>query len=183
MTNLRFSTAQQVIDAFPVLKEDFKGGNLQVQSIAFVQQLLEAGQISQAFALCAFMLPRREAAGWLCENLRKFGGSFPGEDEALLGLAESWVQNPTEKNRGAALAAAMSSGFRTGPAWAAAAAGWSGGDIGNDPANPVLPPPHLTGQSVKTGLIMGYWNIFGESRDIRAKEAIEHALDILQPVG
>jgi hypothetical protein len=181
MTNLRFSTAQQVIDAFPVLKEDFKGGNLQVQSIAFVQQLLEAGQISQAFALCAFMLPRREAAGWLCENLRKFGGSFREEDEALLGLAESWVQNPTEKSRGAALAAAMTSGFRTGPAWAAAAAGWSGGDIGNDPANPVPPPPHLTGQAVKTGFIISYWNVFGENRDVRAKEAIKRALDLLQP--
>jgi hypothetical protein len=183
MTNLRFSTAQQVIDAFPVLKEDFKGGNLQVQSIAFVQLLLEAGQILQAFALCAFMLPRREAVGWLCENLRKFDSNLPEEDDALLALAESWVQNPTEKNRGAALAAAMTSGFKTGPAWAAAAAGWSGGDIGIDPAKPVPPPPHLTGQAVKTGFIIGYWNVFGEKRDAHAKAAVRHALDLLQPAG
>ena len=181
MTNLRFSTAQQVIEAFPVLKEEFESGNLQFHSIEFVHHLVEAGQIRQAFALCAFMLPRREAVSWLCENMRKFGGNFPEEDEALLGLAESWVQNPTEKNRGAALAAAMKSGFKTGPAWAAAAAGWSGGDIGNDPANPVPPPPHLTGQAVKTGFIISYWNVFGEKRDIRAKEAIKRALDMLQP--
>ena len=181
MTNLRFSTAQQVIEAFPMLKEEFKGSNLQFQSIEFVHRLLEAGQISQAFALCAFMLPRREAVGWLCENIRKFGGNFSGEDEMLLALAESWVQNPTEKNRGAALAAALTSGFKTAPAWAAAAAGWSGGNVGNDPEKPVSPPPHLTGQAVRTGFTIGYWNVFGEKRDVHAKEAIGRALDMLQP--
>jgi hypothetical protein len=181
MTNLRFSTAQQVIDAFPVLKADFKGGNLQSNPIEFVQRLLGSGQLREAFALCAFMLPRRDAVRWLCENLRKFGGSFPADDEALLRLAESWVQNPSEKGRGAALAAAMASGFMTGPSWAAAAAGWSGGNIGNDPENPVPPPAHLTGQAVKSGFVICYWNLFGEKRDSRGAEAVKHALDMLQP--
>jgi len=181
MTNLRFSTAQQVIDAFPLLKGDLRSGNLQSHPIEFVQQLLGTGQLMEAFALCAYMLPRREAVRWLCENLRKFGGSFPEDDETLLRLAEAWVQNPSEKNRGAAFAAAMTSGFTTGPAWAAAAAGWSGGNIGNDPENPVPPPPHLTGQAVKSGFVIGYWNIFGEQRDSRSAEAVRHALDMLLP--
>ena len=183
MKNLRFSTTQQIIEAFPVLRDEFRSGELQSHPIEFVQRLLGTGQFREAFALCAFMLPRREAVRWLCENLREFGGNFPEEDEALLGLAEAWVQNPSEKSRGAALAAAMTSGFKTGPAWAAAAAGWSGGNIGIDPANPVPPPPHLTGQAVKAGFIISYWNVFGEKRDSRSVDAVKHALDMLQPAS
>lgn len=180
MTNLRFSTAQQIIDAFPVLKDDFKSGELQSHPVEFVKRLAETGQLKQAFALCAFMLPRRDAVSWLCESLRKYGSNFPEDEEALLQLAEAWKQNPTEKNRTAALAAAMKSGFMTAPAWAAAAAGWSGGNIGIDPEKPVPPAPHLTGQAVKVGFTMGYWNIFGEKRDQRSAEAIERALDFLE---
>jgi len=180
MTNLRFSTAQQIIDAFPVLKDDFKSGDLQAHPVEFVERLAETGQLKEAFALCAFMLPRRDAVRWFCESLRKFGSNFPEEEEAFLRLAETWVQNPTEKSRSAALAAAMKSGFMTAPAWAAAAAGWSGGNINNDPEKPVPPPPHLTGQAVKAGFTLGYWNVFGDKRNQRSIEAIRRALDLLE---
>ncbi len=180
MTNLRFSTAQQVVDAFPILKDDFKEDDLQSHPVEFVRRLIAADKVQGALALCAFMLPRRDAVRWLCESLRKYGKDFSESEEAHLTLAENWVQNPVEKNRSANLNAAMTSGFKTAPAWAAAAAGWSGGNIGNDPEKPVPPPPHLTGQAVKVGFIMSYWNVFGDTRELRAAEAVRHALELLQ---
>ncbi len=180
MTNLRFSTARQVVDAFPILENDFKGEDIQSHPVEFVARLVETGKVQEAIALCAFMLPRHIAVRWLCENLRKFGNGFPANDEAFLKLAERWVQNPVEKNRSAALNAAMTSGFKTAPAWAAAAAGWSGGNIGNDPEKSVSPPPFLTGQAVKVGFILSYWNVFGDTRQLRAAEAVGHALELLQ---
>ena len=176
MANLRFSTVQQVIDAFPILKDEFKDAELQRHPIEFVQQMIDKGQIRQVLALCAFMLPKREAVQWLCESLRQSGAVFTGNEDVMLKLAENWAHNPSEKHRGAALSAAMKSGFLTGPAWAAAAAGWSGGDIGNDPNNLVSPPPHLTGQAVKSAFTVAYWSLFGDDRDSQGREAIKRAL-------
>ena len=176
MVNLRFSTAQQVIDAFPVLRDEFKDAELQLNPIEFVRQMINEGQTQQALALCAFMLPKREAVQWLCECLRQSAAVFTRNDEVLLKLAENWAHNPSEKRRGAALSAGMNSGFLTAPAWAAAAAGWSGGDIGNDPNNPVSPPPHLTGQAVKSAFTVAYWSLFGDDRDSQGTDAIKRAL-------
>lgn len=180
MANLRFSTAQQIIDAFPVLKDEFKDAELHLHPFEYVRQMINKGQIQQALALCAFMLPKREAVQWLCESLRQSAAVFTENDEVLLKLAEDWAHNPSEKLRGAALSAAMNSGFLTGPAWAAAAAGWSGGDIGNDPANPAPPPPHLTGQAVKSAFTVAYWSLFGDDRGSQGTDAIKRALAMVR---
>ena len=58
MANLRFSTAQQIIDAFPVLKDEFKDAELHLHPLEYVQQMTSKGQIQQVLALCAFMLPK-----------------------------------------------------------------------------------------------------------------------------
>ena len=154
MTKIRFSTALQVIDAFPHVRDEFEGEPLNLAPVAFVQHLLQSKGEGKAVTFCAFLLTRHDALKWLCQSLRAQQTVYTAKDEALLAIAESWARTPSENIRQAALQAAMASGFRTAPAFAAAAVGWSGGNLSNSAENPVPPPAHMTGQAVKTGLIL-----------------------------
>lgn len=180
MAKLRFSTTQQIIDAFPVLREEFASSDLDSNPVDFAKGLVESSQHRQALAVCAFMLPRREAVGWLCDTLRQNGGELNKVDETLLKLAEDWVQSPAEKNRMAAMKAVMTSGFKTAPAWAAAAAAWSGGSMSDNPDLPAPPPAHLTGQAVKMGQLLAFWNAQIERRETRVGDTIDRAIAIAQ---
>ena len=176
MSKLRFSTAQQIIDAFPVLKEEFSSLELEAPPIEFIKSLMEGGQVRPALALCAFMLPRREAVGWLCQSLRKHGGEFNTKDVKLLDLAEDWHRAPAEKYRLAAMQAALSSGFRTAPSWAAAAAGWTGGSMTENADLPIPPPPHMTGQAVKIGHIVAFWGKVAKGREAKVSDVVANAI-------
>lgn len=180
MTKLRFSTAQQIIDTYPILRDEFQSAALDANPLEFIKGLLDTQQGREALALCAFMLPRREAVAWLCQTLRQHGGTLNSSDENLLNLAEVWVQTPVEKNRNAALKAVMASGFRTGSAWAAAAAGWSGGSMLESSDHPLPPPAHLTGQAVKMGLVLTFWSTNDPGRNTKVAQTVSRAISIVQ---
>jgi hypothetical protein len=179
MVNLRFSTVKQIADAFPLMAKDLVVSDPQLHPVKAVEQLAQEGETLRALTLCAYMLPRREAVQWLCECLQEYRIGFSFVDADMLKLAETWIKNSSEKNRSAAFAAAMDSGFLTAPAWAAAAVGWSGGNISPDPEKPVPPFPYLTGQAVKTAFLIGYWNLFGDERDAKGKNAVDRALALV----
>ncbi len=179
MVNLRFSTVKQIAEAFPTVSKDLAISNSLLHPVEAVEQLVEKGEIVRALTLCAYMLPRREAVQWLCECLQEYRGNFSEIDAEWLNLAEAWIKNSSEKNRSTALTAAMNSGFLTAPAWAAAAVGWSGGNISPDPDKPVPPFPYLTGQAVKTAFLIAYWDLFGDERDVRGKNCVGRALALV----
>ena len=70
MGSLRFSTAQQVVDAFPNLRDEIAMQGLDAEPFAFIENLLGTGQGRPALAFCAMLLPRRDAVQWLCQALR-----------------------------------------------------------------------------------------------------------------
>ena len=154
MGSLRFSTAQQVIDAFPNLREEIGLQGLDAEPFAFIDNLLRSGQGRQALAFCAMLLPRREAVRWLCQTLRNSAPAPAGSDDRLLKLAEDWVKTPTEAARRSAMDAAMEDAQKGACAWAALAAGWCGGNLSGNAEQPVPPPAHLTGHAVKVGLTL-----------------------------
>lgn len=176
MANLRFSTVKQISEAFPPVSKDIVIADPQLHPVKAVEQLVQEGETLRALTLCAYMLPRREAVQWLCESLQDYRAGFSNVDVEFLKLAEAWIKNSSEKNRSVAFAAAMDSGFLSAPAWAAAAVGWSGGNISPDPEKPVPPFPYLTGQAVKTGFLIAYWNLFGDERGAKGKSAVGRAL-------
>ena len=154
MTNLRFSTAQQLVDAFPVLRDELGPRNLGMAPFAYIDSLLDETQARKALAFCALLLPRRESVHWLCRALRAATPSPSAGDDNLLKLAEDWVKAPTETARRAALDAGMADPGKGASAWAALAAGWSGGNMSSSVEQPVPPPAHLTGHAVKVGFSM-----------------------------
>ena len=72
----------------------------------------------------------------------------------MLKLAEDWVKTPTETARRNAMDAGMEDAQKGACAWAALAAGWSGGNLSGNAEQPVPPPAHLTGHAVKVGLTL-----------------------------
>ena len=154
MKHLRFSTARQVIDAFPNLRDEFSGSNLDLEPFAFIDSLMAQGSVRKAMAFCAFLLPRREAIQWLSLALRQQSQQPSGADVNLLRLVEDWLKKPVEATRRAALDGGMGDPRKGAFAWAALAAGWSGGNLSPNAEQPVPPPPHLTGHAVNVGLTL-----------------------------
>jgi hypothetical protein len=180
MTKIRFSTAQQVIDAFPHTRDEFEGQPLGLAPIAFIQHLLQNKSEKKAITFCAFLLSRHDAVKWLCKSLRTAKASYAPKEESWLALSEEWAKAPTEAGRQAAFKAAMASGFRTAPAFAAAAAGWSGGNLSGNADNPVPPPAQLTGQAVKTGLMLSAMDGPISQQADRIRSLVELALTFIE---
>lgn len=154
MTHLRFSTAQQVVDAFPNIRDQIPAQRLDLEPFAFIDALLAGGHFRQAMTFCAFLMPRRDAVAWLCQSLRAAMPQASAADLRLLKLAEDWVKSPAEPARRAALDGGMQDPQKGAFAWAALAAGWSGGNLSASAEHPVPPPPHLTGHAVNVGLTL-----------------------------
>jgi hypothetical protein len=107
-----------------------------------VRTLLDDGLSADALSLLARLLPRRYAVAWVCQcGSRQTLGEH---DRAGLALAEAWLRDPGEAHRAAAAAFAKTHRYQTIGAWAAASAGWSGGNLNPRYEQPTPPPEHLT---------------------------------------
>jgi len=113
-----------------------------MSSQAAVQTLVDEGLTADALSLLARLLPRRYTVAWVCQcGSRQTLGEH---DRAGLMLAEAWVRDPGEAHRESAASFANAHRYRTIGAWAAAAAGWTGGNLNPRYERPTPPPEHLT---------------------------------------
>lgn len=183
MKHLRFSTARQVIDAFPNLRGEFAGCNLELEPFAFVDSLMAQGSTRQAMAFCAFVLPRRDAVQWLCQALRQQPQQPGGTDAALSRLVEEWLKKPVEETRRAALDGGMEDPLKGAWAWAALAAGWSGGNLSPNTEQPVPPPQHLTGHAVNVGLTLLVAGVPLPKQGSKMEELVGDAVALLRRGG
>lgn len=181
MTHLRFTTAQQVFEAFPQLQSDVDLRPTDVGPIAYIEKLLAGSAPRQALAFIAYLLPRREAVGWLCEVLRSSGTTIEPQEEELVQLAEKWVASPTEAARKAAMSAGLASSQDTPGAWASLAAGWSGGSMTDNPDHPLPPPAHLTGLACKVGLTLLLARAPLDQHAEKIEEYVNIGMQLLRP--
>lgn len=121
----------------------------------FLRALIEKEHYGDAVAFLAHGLPKREAVWWACLCVRSaLGDPHQARDLEILGLAEAWVQDPSDSNRRAAMAAAEASEFKTPACWAAVAAFWSGGSLAPADLPEVPPADNLTGKAVVAAVMM-----------------------------
>jgi hypothetical protein len=151
MSRLRFTSAQQVFAAFETAREDIAAEPSEAEPLQFLRQLLAGERPEQAISFCAYLLPRREGVWWACQAIRDAGAA---DDMPLLERAEAWVKVPEEDNRRAALTAADAAAVKGACAWAAYGAGWSGGNMTDNPAHPVRPPSYLTAKAIRVAVLM-----------------------------
>jgi hypothetical protein len=72
-------------------------------------------------------------------------------DAAALSAAETWVHDPTEQNRQAALNIGSKAASTEAPTWLALAAGWTSGTF---PSTPFAVPPYMTARAVRIALLI-----------------------------
>jgi hypothetical protein len=121
----------------------------------FLDRLIEMQEFPDAIRFLAHALPKREAVWWarLCVG-RVIGDNPPASILAALRAAETWVVDPSEENRRAALPAAEAAGYGTAAGCASAAAVWSGGSLG-PPNVPSIPPgEHLTAHGASCAVML-----------------------------
>jgi hypothetical protein len=166
---------------FPNIRDEIPARGLALEPFSFVDGLLADGHFRQAMTFCAFLMPRREAVLWLCQALR--AASPPpaaAGDLRLLKLAEDWVKSPTETARRAALDGGMQDPQKGACAWAALAAGWSGGNLSSSAEHPVPPPAHLTGHAVKVGLTLLVARLPMDQQQKRIESLVRDAIILLR---
>ena len=151
-TNLRFTTARQVFEAFPkVTAEIDLRPSGEEPPLDFARILLTRAHQFDAIVYAACLLPRREAVWWGCQCVRAMNRNEV--DDALL-TAEAWVREPEEATRRAALQVGGSGDTSLATTWLALAASHSGGSIADDGTFPVQPPPDATATNLKAAVIL-----------------------------
>jgi hypothetical protein len=151
MSRIRFATIRALFESFPEALRNIGAEPTDEPPIAFLERLAAEGKPDHAMAVCAYLLPRREAVWWGCASVRTLlADKLPGDIAALL-AAEAWVQQPTEENRQAALAIGDDAASNEPLTWLALAAGWSSGTFA---PTPFLIPAYMTGRGIRIALLI-----------------------------
>lgn len=149
MSRLRFSTASELFEAFPSLREAVTLPAMAEHPLAFLERLAGGPAPTEAIGFCAFLLPRREAVWWALQSVRTILPS--GTVDQGLAAAEAWVREPGDRTRFAALRCAQSGDRALPGTWIAWAAGYSGGSMVE--SHPVPCPPELTAKMARIAVL------------------------------
>ena len=177
MPKLRFATAKEVFEAVPALADDMRSGPSGEKPVGYIHRLAAGETPEDALTFAAYALGRREAVWWACQAVRGLGAAEP-TDEGLT-LAESWVREPGEEQRRAALAHGTAADKAVPSAWLALAAAWSGGSIVAGPT-PVQTSAHLTPKAARSAVLIALAHVPAARRADRLKMCIDVALGLMQ---
>jgi hypothetical protein len=173
MSGLRFQSAAQVFDLFPGLQSDMVARAADMEPMAFVAALENSATPEDAITFCAHVLDRRRAVWWALECSRQLGPARNREDEIAIRTAETWVREPEEHRRLAALNIGLNGSRDLVGTWIALAAGSSGGTMktGDLPGPPV--PPQLCASAVRTAVLVALSALPARDRQALLTKCIE----------
>jgi hypothetical protein len=150
-----------------------------VQPRTFVEKMVEEAHYPDAIAFLAHALPRREAVwwAWLCARAAA-GEKAPASVIVSLEATKTWIAEPTDPHRRAALDAAEVAGIST-PAGCAGLAAFLCGDT----LGPAEAPPAPPGEFAAAKAIGGSINLAAVAdiaRDIAARyaEFVQQGLEL-----
>lgn len=176
MSKLRFSTAQEVFETFPVARELIQTAPTTEPPLTFLRGLAKASHHKDAIGFCAFLMPRREAVWWALQSVQRMTPPGAPTDPGLK-AAEAWVRDPTDETRRAALALGESGHHASLGTWVALAAGYSGGSIVSTHAVPS--PPDLTAKTVRIAVLTALGRVPERERDAALRNCIEACIRLL----
>ena len=99
--NSRFSSANDVFEAFPAARDDIDVPPTDEAAAAyFMRSLMASDTPEDTVAFCAYLLPRREAVWWGCQSVKSLHpAARSSEEDQALAAAEAWVREPEEERR------------------------------------------------------------------------------------
>ncbi|AZO77371.1 MULTISPECIES: hypothetical protein [unclassified Bosea (in: a-proteobacteria)] len=176
MSKLRFSTAQQVFEAFPTARQVIGTAPTSEPPLTFLRALVKTGEHKDAIGFCAFLMPRRETVWWALQSIQRMMPPGTPADPGLK-LAEAWVRDPTDETRRAALALGESGHHASLGTWVALAAGYSGGSM---VATHTIPsPPDLTAKTARIAVLTALGRVPERERDTALRNCVEACIRLL----
>jgi hypothetical protein len=175
MPGVRFTTARALFEAFPTARHCVATKPTDQASLDFLRMLMANDAWRDAVGFCSYLLPRREAVFWACHCVRALVKDCPAGEEAVLHVAERWVQEPEEKQRRAALEAATRGNQQSPATWAAYAAGWSGGVKRQSASGPVAFAPYETAHAARAAVLIALSRLKASERGARLGPLMDQA--------
>ena len=166
MSKLRFSTAQEVFQAFPAAREIILTAPTTEPPLSFLRKLIAAGDHKDAIGFCAFLMPRREAVWWALQCVQRMQPPGVPADPGLK-AAEAWVRDPTDETRHHASLGT----------WIALAAGYSGGSMVATHAAPC--PPDLTAKTARIAVLTALGRVAEPERDAALRNCVEACIRLI----
>ena len=179
LTRLRFTTAQDLFDAFPTAREDIAAKPTEEPALDFLNALVARGELEDAVGFCAYLLPRREVVWWACACIRQSDTARTSDEEAALQAAEAWAQAPEEDRRLKALDRGLKGDRGKAATWAALAAGWSGGSFFKSDHVSAPPPPFTTAKSARAAVLFAADWVKPEIRQRKLRGSVDAAIRLL----
>jgi hypothetical protein len=165
MSQVRFSTVQDLFDAFPTARDDVSKAAPEMQSLEFLRLSVSKLDWPPAISFCAYLLTRRTVVAWACRSMRRMVERLDDGEEKAIGFAEAWVEEPDEPRRRKALALGNVSNPRAATTWLALAAGWSGGSVVPGELGQVFAAPEQTARAVRVALFIALSRLADDSKD------------------
>jgi hypothetical protein len=146
---------------------------------AFITALVEAELFPDAVSFLAHVLPRNYAVwwAWLCAGGNRQEGR-PPPAQAALDAVWRWIEQPTDANRRAALAAAEAADVGTPEGCAAFAVFLSGGSVAPPEAPPVEPDEFAAAKAIGGSVILSAVVREPEQAPEKFKTFIAHGLEV-----
>jgi len=150
---IRFTTARQVVEAFPGAAETLGEVPDDVSPLDHIANLAAGENPIPALFFAGLALPKREAVWWACLVMRGMHLTSGDAGEGLA-LAEAWARKPEENERRAAGQFAEEMYFQGAGAWVAFAAFTTSGSLAPAGLQTVPPPPETSGTAAAMAVIM-----------------------------
>lgn len=114
----------------------------------WVEQLKHDGDLALAARVIGAALPRTEAIAWAAAVLRAVidQQALPPARRLLLDASMRWLDDPSDAHRWSVFNSAQTADDDWPEKLLALAVFFSGGSIGPEDIDPILPAPHLTGE-------------------------------------
>jgi len=178
MSRIRFATARSLYETFPASVTGLTLAPTDEPPVTFLQKLADAEKLEDAVAFCAFLLPRREAVWWACGCVKAF--DIDATRAAGLRAAETWVREPSEEHRLAALEVGGSGNSDDPSTWLALGAGWSGGMLSAHPKMPAPTPQYLTPGAARTAILLAAHGLAPAERTSRMRTRIAEGIKLAE---
>lgn len=173
---IRFTTAAQVLEAFPAIEDEFGDVPADVSPLDYLAALAASENPNPAVIFAALALPKRESVWWGCLAIRGMGRLNETTREGLR-LAEAWVRHPEEDERRAAGEFAQSEYFEGAGAWIAFAAFTTSGSLAPAGLQSVPPSPEISGKAVAMAVMLATKDEDALERIANMRVAIDSARD------
>jgi hypothetical protein len=180
MPRVRFATAKALFETFPEAHKRIKTAPTDQFPIEFLKGLASQGNLDDAVAFCAYLLPRREAVWWACGCVRALLGDIAPSKAAPLVAAEAWVHEPDDEHRQAALDIGTKGDSNDPLTWLALGAGWSGGFLFAHPTKSISMPQYMTARAARIAITISTLKVKKDQRPARLQACIVDGIKLAE---